>query len=170
MHHSLGSSIHQRLSDLNQDQAFSFLKLLCQGLPDRTLGRAVLLFLATELTASLSLELCCLLSHVRLFATPWTAAHQAPLSMGFSRQEYRGELPCPPAGHLPILRLLHSQVDSLPTEPFGSPVSTDGKGSFRALLFPLLSPGGGNSSCTWFMATWLQRDQLHGPCSWKRRT
>ena len=28
------------------------------------------------------------LSHVRLFATPWTAAHQAPLSMGFSRQEY----------------------------------------------------------------------------------
>ena len=28
------------------------------------------------------------LNHVRLFATPWTAAHQAPLSMGFSRQEY----------------------------------------------------------------------------------
>ena len=28
------------------------------------------------------------LSHVQLFATPWTAAHQAPLSMGFSRQEY----------------------------------------------------------------------------------
>ena len=29
-----------------------------------------------------------LLSHVRLFVTPWTVAHQAPLSMGFSRQEY----------------------------------------------------------------------------------
>ena len=29
-----------------------------------------------------------LLSYVRLFATPWTVAHQAPLSMGFSRQEY----------------------------------------------------------------------------------
>ena len=29
------------------------------------------------------------LSHVRLFATPWTVAYQAPLSMGFSRQEYR---------------------------------------------------------------------------------
>jgi len=29
-----------------------------------------------------------LLSRVRLLATPWTAAHQAPLSMGFSRQEY----------------------------------------------------------------------------------
>ena len=32
----------------------------------------------------------CLLSCVRLFATPWTTAHQAPLSMGFSRQEYWG--------------------------------------------------------------------------------
>ena len=30
----------------------------------------------------------CVLSHVQLFATPWTVAHQAPLSMGFSRQEY----------------------------------------------------------------------------------
>ena len=35
------------------------------------------------------------LSHVWLFATPWTVAHQAPLSMGFSRQEYWSGLPCP---------------------------------------------------------------------------
>ena len=34
-------------------------------------------------------------SCVRLFATPWTIAHQAPLSMGFSRQEYWSGLPCP---------------------------------------------------------------------------
>ena len=33
------------------------------------------------------------LSHVRLFATPWTVAHRAPLSMGFSRQEYWSGLP-----------------------------------------------------------------------------
>ena len=33
------------------------------------------------------------LSRVRLFATPWTAAHQAPLSMGFSRQEYWSGVP-----------------------------------------------------------------------------
>ena len=33
------------------------------------------------------------LSRVRLFATPWTAVYQAPLSMGFSRQEYWSELP-----------------------------------------------------------------------------
>ena len=35
------------------------------------------------------------LNHVRLFVTPWTIAHQAPLSMGFSRQEYWSGLPFP---------------------------------------------------------------------------
>ena len=35
------------------------------------------------------------LSHVQLFATPWTAAYKAPLSMGFSRQEYWSGLPLP---------------------------------------------------------------------------
>ena len=33
--------------------------------------------------------------------TPWTIAHQAPLCMGFSRQEYWSGLPCPPPGDLP---------------------------------------------------------------------
>ena len=41
------------------------------------------------------------LSHVRLFAAPWTVACQAPLSMGFSRQEYWNRLPFPPPGDLP---------------------------------------------------------------------
>ena len=48
----------------------------------------------------------CMLSHfsrVRLFATPWTAVHQAPLSMGFSRREYWSGLPWPPPGDLPDL-------------------------------------------------------------------
>ena len=36
-----------------------------------------------------------LLSHVRLFTIPWTAAYQVPLSMGFSRQEYWSGLPLP---------------------------------------------------------------------------
>ena len=40
-------------------------------------------------------------SHVRLFATPWTVARQAPLSMGFSRQEYWSGLPFPSPGDLP---------------------------------------------------------------------
>ena len=40
-------------------------------------------------------------SHVWLFATLWTIACLAPLSMGFCRQEYRGGLPCPLPGFLP---------------------------------------------------------------------
>ena len=36
-------------------------------------------------------------SHVPLFATPWTSASQAPLSMEFSRQEYWNGMPCPPS-------------------------------------------------------------------------
>ena len=40
-------------------------------------------------------------SHVRLFAILWTVARQAPLSMGFSRQEYWRGLPCPPPGDHP---------------------------------------------------------------------
>ena len=44
---------------------------------------------------------CCLsLNQVQLFATPWTVAHQPPLSTGFSRQEYRNGLPCPLPGDL----------------------------------------------------------------------
>ena len=77
----------------------------------------------------LDLAWCCvqLLSHVQLFATPWTAALQAPLSMGFSRQEYWSGLPCPPLGDLPspgiVPRSPALQVDSLPTEPPGKPRS-----------------------------------------------
>ena len=40
-------------------------------------------------------------NHVGLFVTPWTIAHQAPLSMGFSRQEYWSRLPFPSPGDLP---------------------------------------------------------------------
>ena len=49
-------------------------------------------------------RLCAVLSHfchIRLFTPPWTVAHQAPLSMGFSRQNYWSGLPCPPPGDLP---------------------------------------------------------------------
>ena len=41
---------------------------------------------------------CVLISHVRLFVTPWTVAHQAPLSMEFSRQEYWSGQPFPSPG------------------------------------------------------------------------
>ena len=61
------------------------------------------------------------LSRVRLFATPWTVAHQAPLSMGFSRQEYWNGLPFPSPGDLPgpgiELRSPEMQADTLTSEP-----------------------------------------------------
>ena len=44
-------------------------------------------------------------SRVCLFATPWTVACQAPLSMGFSQQEYWSELPFPPPDSLPLSHL-----------------------------------------------------------------
>ena len=59
-------------------------------------------------------------------ATPWTTAHQAPLSMGFCRQEYKSGLPFPSAGDLPnpgIEPLSPGlQADSLPAEPSGKSV------------------------------------------------
>ena len=57
------------------------------------------------------------LSHVQLFVTPWTVAHQVTLSMDFSRQEYWSGLPFPPPGDLPDPGMEPSfpalQVDSL---------------------------------------------------------
>ena len=56
-------------------------------------------------TLSYSYDVLSHFSHVQPFATLWTIAHQAPLSMGFSRQEYWSGLPCPPPGDLPDPRI-----------------------------------------------------------------
>ena len=65
------------------------------------------------------------LSHVQLFATPWTVAYQAPPSMGFSRQECWSGLPFLSPGDLPDLgikpRSPTLQEDALPSEPLGKP-------------------------------------------------
>ena len=74
----------------------------------------------------------CMLSHfsrVRLFATLWTVTHQAPLSMGFSRQEYWSGLPCPPPGDLPDT-----------SDPGTEPMS---------LMSPALAGGFFTTSATW---------------------
>ena len=67
---------------------------------------------------------CC--SPVQLFMTLWTVAHPAPLSMGFSRQDYWNALPCPPPSDLP--------------DPGIKPMS---------LLSPALSGGFFTDSATW---------------------
>ena len=55
-----------------------------------------------------------MLSRVWLFETPWTIAHQAPLSTEFSWQEYWSELPFPPPGDLPLLNMLTSNIYIIP--------------------------------------------------------
>ena len=65
---------------------------------------------ATLLCYGLTVSQHQLLSRVRLFVTPWTAARQAPLSMEFSRQEYWSGLPFPSPGDLP-----HKGIE--PTSP-----------------------------------------------------
>ena len=61
------------------------------------------------------------LSHAWLFVTPWTIAHEAPLSMEFSRQEYWSGLPLPSPGDLPDPRIEpvspKLQEDFLSSEP-----------------------------------------------------
>ena len=68
------------------------------------------------------------LSRVRLFATPWTVAHQALLSMGFSRQEHWSELLFPSPGDLPDPgiepRSPALQADALTSEPPGKNVDS----------------------------------------------
>ena len=65
------------------------------------------------------------LSHVRLFAAPWTVAYLAPPPMGFSRQEYWSGLPFPSPGDLPNPgiepRSPAFQADALTPEPPGKP-------------------------------------------------
>ena len=66
------------------------------------------------------------LSCVRLFVTPWTVDHQAPLSMGFSRQEYWSELPCPLIEYFPNLGIKPTSPTPaggfFTTEPPGKPI------------------------------------------------
>ena len=66
------------------------------------------------------------LSRVRLLAAPWTVAHQAPLSLGFSRQKYWSGLPFPSPGDLPDPGIEPGspalQAGSLPSEPPKKPM------------------------------------------------
>ena len=82
---------------------------------------------------------------VWLFVTPWTVAHQAPLSMEFSRQEYWSGLPFPSPGDFPDPgiepRFPALQADALPTEPPGKPLTLGRSTSnFRFTLLLYLVP------------------------------
>ena len=83
--------------------------------------------------------MCIVLSHVRLFVIPWTVAPQAPLSMGFPRQEYWNGLPFPSPENLP--------------EPGIEPVSPVLVGGF----FTTEPPG---NPCTFSYVTFLRKKKL----------
>ena len=74
-----------------------------------------------------------MLSHVQFFVTPWTVARQAPLSMGFSRQEYWSGLPFLPPGDL--------------CNPGNEPV---------ALMSPILEGTFFTTSTTWEVCKYIQ--------------
>ena len=70
--------------------------------------------------------LSCLIQCAQPFATPWTIAHQAPLSMGFSRQEYWSGLTFPSPGELPDpgMKPVSPAQAELPGKPQGPAIRT----------------------------------------------
>ena len=106
-------------------------------------------------------------SYVRLFATPWTVAHQTPLSTGFYRQEYWSALPCPPPWDLPdssnphLLHLLHCRQILSPLSHLGSPPLT--------FKFPLKVRASISAISTFPLSkfypawAWFSKMQISGP-------
>ena len=88
--------------DLGSSKSSRF-SVLCCGVMSNSVGcriqQATLLYFLYS--CHIMLLLLNHFSCVQLFVTPWTVAHQAPLFIGFSRQEYWSGLPCPPPGDRP---------------------------------------------------------------------
>ena len=90
---------------------------------------------------------CAVLSRVQLFMTPWTVARQAPLSKGFSRQEYWRGLPFPSPREFPNPGIKPTSLESpalangfFTITPPGKPISRVGK-AFGGVGFPLAAIG-----------------------------
>ena len=87
---------------------------LCSTLCDSFWVASNFLLLQTLLAGTfLTTDVClCVFSRVQLFVALWTVAHQDPLSVGFSRQEYWSGLPFPTPGDLPSLGIEHASLAS----------------------------------------------------------
>ena len=94
-------------------------------------------------------------SYVQLFATLWTIARQAPLSLGFSTQEYWTGLPCPPPGDLPNPGIEPRSpallADSLLPEAPGDFLGKNSGVSCRALLQGIFPTQGSNPLLLWLL-------------------
>ena len=107
-------------------------------------------------------------SHVWLSADPWTIAHQAPLSMGFSRQEYWSGWPCLPPGDLPNPGI---ELASLKSPALAG-------GFFFFFFLPLLSLGNpflpvwlSYCGCNkWWQTYWLKTTPIYHLTVWKVRS
>ena len=73
------------------------------------------LIFCTCLNSSYSCVKSELLSHVRHFATPWTIARQAPLSMGFSIQEFWSGLPVPSPSYVKVFNIIQYNITCIPS-------------------------------------------------------
>ena len=84
--------------------------------------------------------------------TPWTVAHQAPLSMGFPRQEYWSGLSFPSPGDLPKPGIEPMspalQADTLPTEPPGKPPIKVAAAKLGQSCLTLCNPIDGSPPCS----------------------
>ena len=92
-----GLPAHHQLPEFTQTHVH--LKSLAQALDCFVLVHILLYMTSVTLIWKVKVKS---LSRVRLFATPWTIAYQASLSMGFSRQEYWSGVPFPSPGDLPV--------------------------------------------------------------------
>ena len=109
----------------------------------------------------LKLMRACLFSRVQLSATPWTAAWQAPLSVGFSRQECC-KFPTPGTLSNPGIEphLLHCQADSFITEPPGKPLKLMTKTKNPKLSIPIYA------WCSPSHLSLLSKRDLKSKCIW----
>ena len=108
--------------------------------------------------------MCQSLSRVQRFATPWTVALQAPLSMGFSRQEDWSGWPFPPPGHLPDpgIRLRSPVSLALQANSFNRLNHLE---SPRVPLVLLRVPPGAESA---HQLGWVGRERTRPPASFPR--
>ena len=94
------------------------------------------------------------LSHVWLLVTPWTVAHQPPLSMEFSRQAYWSRLPFPPPGDLP-----HPGIEPAPPALAGGFFTTEPPGKPNDIWLHRLKYSAPENIITLDLCPWVNKEK-----------